>query len=321
VGESGNLPQGVAGQRKYLLSIILHYTCDLKISFHCSEIPDDDFGHLCNLVYSACAIEQANASARLEPCDLQTLLGDIVNGKRKKDCQHDLCEIQILRRIQNRNSARQTKTAVDQRDARRVAWLKWQTQSLHYDRWEEFCVEYGFARKSESDEEKADGNLFFYDPSRIIQADEFCFTLNGIDEAAGGRPSKAFSTDEVPESGQSSHKSGEKCTVLQAINFADEAFPPFVIFPSKVKGDQVKTNPKMIKGFKQVRGKYGLKEYHWHDARIAYSKSGSINKELFMDWMLQFLIYCYPDAKDVKGKRCCLKIDSGPGKLEIQFTI
>jgi hypothetical protein len=165
-------------------------------------------------MYTCCAIEQANTSSRLTRKDLISLVGDIINIKRKADGLIEICDIAFFRRIEHSNSRKQTRREVDQQEARRVLWLKYQTQVQHYDAWEKFVVEHGFGRWSETDEEKQEGNIVFFDRSRIVQADEYCFTLNGADEVAGGRPSIPFSTDEVPEAGEPNHKSSHKCTVL-----------------------------------------------------------------------------------------------------------
>jgi hypothetical protein len=185
---------------------------------------------------------------------------------------------------------------------------------MHFVGWEKFCVDHGFARVSITDKEKQEGRLVFFDPSRIIQADEYGFTLNGSDESAGGRPSHPFSADAIPESGQPTQKSSSKCTVMQAINFADEALPPFIIYPTKAAGPQIKLHAKSIQGFRQVRGRYGLQDYFYFDPLIAMSKNGSMTKELWMYWLVEYMAYLYPDVQDKPGLRLLIKVDSGPGK-------
>ena len=202
---------------------------------------------------------------------------------------------------------------VDQREARQVLWLKYATQTSHYEAFEKFCVEYGFARLSETDGEKQQGNLVFFDPSRIIQPDEFSFNFNGADERAGGRPSHPYSFDGVKETGQAIHKSSDKCTVLQAVTFGDEALPPFVIFPTKATIG-TKIYPKTVAGFKQVRGKYGLNDYFCHDAIIALSSNVPMTNILWSHWVTERLMDLYPDAQDTPGLRVLIKADSGPGE-------
>ena len=180
------------------------------------------------------------------------MVAHIINNKRKADGLVEISDIPFFSRIEKSKSRKQNRREVDQREARRVLWLKYQTQVQHYNAWEKFMVEHGFGRWSQTDEEKQEGNIVFLNPSQIVQADEYCFTLNGADEVAGGRPSLPFSTDEVPEAGEPNQKSGHKCTLLQAINFADEALPPFFIYPTKVTGEKAKVNPKTVAGFKQV---------------------------------------------------------------------
>jgi hypothetical protein len=281
-----------------------------------SNIPEEEFKLVCDLVYSCCALEQANTSARLPRKKIISLVGQIVNGKRQQNGMAKLDDTTFYRRVEKHNSSRQNKSnSVDKREARRVLWLKYESQKSHYENWEKSVIELGFARESETEEEREKGRLVFFDPSRIVQADEYSFTLNGNDEIAGGRPARLYSTDALPEAGQTAQKTSSKCTVMQAINFADEALPPFVIYPTKsTKNETVKLSVKTIAGFKQVRGKYGCNGYYHHDPIVAVSPHGSMNKKLWKIWLTEFIAYLYPDCKDVPGYRVLVKVDSGPGK-------
>ena len=160
-------------------------------------------------------------------------------------------------------------------------------------------------------------NIVFLDQSRILQADEFGFSLNGTDEKAGGRPAKFPLANNIGDAGEPALKSSEKCTVMQAVTFADEALPPFVIFPTAAKKDEnKKISAKRIATFHQVEGQYGNERRGYYDCSIALSQSGGMTKELFWSWLLEELCDLFPDMEDVPGKHILLKADSGPGKCD-----
>ena len=250
--------------------------------------------------------------------DFLKLLGQLANSKRDAIGKPPLCPIKFFDRVQKHLASKNVgKQQIDSREARHVAWLKYDSQKKHHENWEKFCVDKGFARKSTTPDEKREhGEIVFHDGqrARILQADEFSFTLNGSDEVAGGRPSPHFTFDSVPEAGQPTQKSNQKCTVLQTINFADEALPPFIIFPTSSKKEEAKINAKTLKHFKQVKGRYGLKEYNCYDSYVALSKNGSMTNQLWSSFVIEFIMDLYPDAADKPGKRVIIKADNGPGK-------
>jgi hypothetical protein len=92
----------------------------------------------------------------------------------------------------------------DERDAIRLKWTTAANQRRHYERWEEICVELGFARKPiDENEKKEKGHVVFFDgqESRIANFDEMKLALDGTDENAGGLPSATPITNMINESG------------------------------------------------------------------------------------------------------------------------
>jgi hypothetical protein len=289
-----------------------HTNC-FSISFS-SEIPDDVFKSICTLAYTCSAIEQANAEVRLKRVELVSLIGSIINSKRRSEGQPEINDTAFYERVEFENSTRQNLSSTDPREAWRILWMLYQTQERHYENWEKFCVEYGFARVAETEQEKIEhGNLVFFDTSRILQADEYAIIINGADERAGGRPSRAPTAEALPDSGEPFQKASDKCSVLQMVNFANEAFPPLIIYPSSAK-TTVKVNAKRIQGSQQVKGQYGLDRPHYFDPFIAMTDSGGMKGDLFKMYFTEALMYYYPDAADTPGKRVLVKTDSGPGK-------
>ena len=112
-----------------------------------SEIPDDDFKDLCALFWSVATIEQANSDPqRLNRIEEISLLGTIINAKRRAEGRSNLDEILMYERIQTANSTKQDVKNVDDRNVLRVRWLTYSNQRKNYLAWEKVSVEEGFAR-------------------------------------------------------------------------------------------------------------------------------------------------------------------------------
>jgi hypothetical protein len=281
-----------------------------------SLIPPEDYKDLRLLSYTFSAIEQVNATNRSTRTQLCSKIGAILNGKRSAEGLEDMDDYGLWRRIQKDNARLQNMSQTDLREVRRVQWMVHETQKKHFVNWETFCVEYGFAAPAELGVDKRKhGHIVFHDPSRIIQCDEYAFALNGSDEKSGGRPPMLPSATSIQhDPGQSTNKTSEKCSVLQAVNFADEAFPPFFIFPTKAKQENVKIDPRQVRSFQQVFGQYGLEQPVWWDSYVAKTSSGGMQGYIWNQFITENLTYYYPDARDVPGKRVLIKADSGPGE-------
>ncbi|KAL7481398.1 LOW QUALITY PROTEIN: hypothetical protein ACHAW6_007078 [Cyclotella cf. meneghiniana] len=52
---------------------------------------------------------------------------------------------------------------------------------------------------------------------------------------------------------------------------------------------------------------------------VAMSLKGGMDEREFMSYFLNSIMPLFPDAQDVPGKRVIMKVDSGPGRMEIGF--
>ena len=284
-----------------------------------STLPEADLKDLAMLCYSLSAIEQANCAAeRLDNQGLISLLGKIVNKKRKDENLAEIDEVHLYReRIQSINASKQTAGIADERDAIRVKWTTAANQKRHYQKWEQECVRLGFARLPRDEQEKAEkGHVVFYpdQESRIANFDEVHFSLDGTDEHAGGRPSATPSTDVINEAGKPAQKSSKTCTLMFGV-IGNEAMPPLAVFPSA--SDNV--NPLYAASFHEIKAQYGLSAPRHFLPAFATNLKGGVNNNIFRNWMITTVAPLWPDLADLAGKRVMLKADSGPGRLASEF--
>jgi hypothetical protein len=92
---------------------------------------------------------------------------------------------------------------------------------------------------------------------QVIQLDEMALNLDTSIQG-GGRPSHVPTTSAVPDSGESAPKGGKKVTVIHGINFAGEALPPYIQFPTDAKKvENYKMRPEALQNFPQICGCFG----------------------------------------------------------------
>ena len=70
---------------------------------------------------------------------------------------------------------------------------------------------------------------------------------------------------------------------------------------------------------KNVRGKFGHNEVKTFPCTIGLNEKGGMDKEEFEKYLFINIIPLYPDACDVPSKRVMIKIDSGPGRINIEL--
>ena len=278
------------------------------------EIGDDEFKDLCVAFFTLSSIEQANCAERLDRPQLTSLLGALLQDKHPEKN-----EVHLYEQILQSNSCIQDVASVDTRDAIRVSWLTYNNQLKHHQNFEDFCVEFGFARRPTSKkEENLHGHIVYHSnqPARICNIDEVNIPLDGSSTVEGGRPAMTMVDPSLPESGKQKQKSDKSCTVIFGCTGAHEALPPLFVFPSTAKlPENYRLRWTLLESFPQVEGQYGYSKRRHFDVGFAINQKGGTNEELFEKFVCEHVMSLYPDAQDVPGKRLLLQTDTGPGRL------
>ena len=292
-----------------------------------SRINDEDFNLICELVFTCQSIEQANCDPnRLNRPALRNAVAEIVNEKLLRCGDEELTAVTFFERIQKELSRECKLASPTYREALRAAWLTWRNQNQHYENWEYWVVELGFARWPNHEEEKAiEGNVIFLDGQkrRIIQFDEMGFSLDGSKNGKGGRPAAVLSNPTFMEPEQPVNKSAQKITCMYGINFANEAIPPLFVLTSSAEDPRVRG--RLVRNMKHIQGQFGYdpveegENLRSFPPAIAFSKEGSIDSSSLIYFIERHLCVLYPDAEDVPGKRVLMKADSGPGRFSEEF--
>ena len=283
------------------------------------DMETEEFNDICTAFLTLSAIEQVNCDAdRRNRTQLTSFLGSFITEKYPHRN-----EVKLYEKMMQANSRSQNVTVIDNREALRVKWLTYVNQKKHHENWEAYLIDYGFAREPVSEEERVQvGHVVFHDDqaARIVNFDEMSISLDGAQTSKGGRPSTTPTNLNLPESGQQTQKSDKTATIVFGVTGANEAIPPFFIFPTKAANkDNFKLKWEILKNLPQIQGQYGYSEPRAFDVGVGMNTKGGMNEEMFHKYVTHFLMALYPDARDVPGKRVTLKSDSGPGRLGIAY--
>lgn len=194
-------------------------------------------------------------------------------------------------------------------------------QLKNYERWEDTAVDLGMARHPFPGED-TNGEYIVWGTNqacRVINLDEMSLSTDPSDRPSG-RPSQLQSAMHIVDSGESGAKGGHKVTVVHGMNTADEALPPYIMFPTKSQdAANYKLKFQLLASFRQVPGKFGYSVLRYHDTGFGMNPKGGMNAAAFHKYVLEHVSILYPDATDFVGQRVLLKLDSGPGRFNVDM--
>ena len=66
-------------------------------------------------------------------------------------------------------------------------------------------------------------------------------------------------------------------------------------------------------------GKFGCDEVHACPVSFRHNKKRGMDEKEFAKYLLNFIVPLFPNAKDKPGHRVLLKVDSGPGRMNLKL--
>ena len=115
-------------------------------------------------------------------------------------------------------------------------------------------------------------------------------------------------------------KSSLTLTLITGSTAAGQVFPPHLQFQSKAKSaDTTRIDVNVAEHIQRVRGKFVCKEEKlWPIAFGTNEKGGMHNKE-FTKYKRGAIAPLFPDALDKPGCHVLLKVNSGPGRMNLEL--
>ena len=74
-----------------------------------------------------------------------------------------------------------------------------------------------------------------------------------------------------------------------------------------------------MKYYPNICGKFGCEEVRLWPVSFGMNTKRGMDDHEFEIYLLNAIFPLFPDAKDQKGKRVLLKVDIGPGRLNVQL--
>ena len=129
-----------------------------------------------------------------------------------------------------------------------------------------------------------------------------------------------FLAPDVPGGATSVNKSGYSCTLVCGSTAAGEPIPPH--FQLKTMA-QIKENQRIsidwILNCKNVVGRFGYDARREHPCTFGLNEKGGMTSEELHKYITTAILPLYPDLEDKPGKRILIKVDSGPGRRNVDM--
>jgi len=166
------------------------------------------------------------------------------------------------------------------------------------------------------------GEIVFFDDQlhRIVNLNETDGPLDESHRNHGGRPSMVFTNPYMSGGATSSNKSDYSSTIICGSNAAGEALPPH--FQLKSLAQQNNTQKISVDWFAHahnVVGKFGHEDERVLPTMFGLDKKGGMNSLELDKYIKKAILPFCPDVVDIPGKRVLLKVDSGPGRMNVDM--
>jgi len=181
---------------------------------------------LCSFV----AICQVNRDPEKKRKDLIAALELLLNGNGTSN------PTTLFKRVKKENAGLLELSKEHLIEMRRLLWTTPKNLNDWFDEWGLFCVEKGFATRSEHD-----GEVVFSEAQkrRIINIDETNLSLDGSDGGRGGRPASTITIKHCQRPGTAQNKAGLSSSLMCRSNAAGEAMPLHIMFSSKAEEENM----------------------------------------------------------------------------------
>jgi len=116
------------------------------------------------------------------------------------------------------------------------------------------------------------------------------------------------------------NKSGYSSTVICGSSAAGEAVPPHFQLKTLAQSDATKKiSVDWFVHAANVYGKFGFEEVRESPITYGMNERGGMNLVELDKYIKKGILPLYPDVADVPGKRALLKLDSGPGRMNLDM--
>ncbi|MGH7954904.1 MAG: hypothetical protein ACREOZ_02970, partial [Gloeomargaritales cyanobacterium] len=279
------------------------------------DFPIETYNNICVAVITYIALSQINGDPEKKANAMIGLLQNTL-GKVKNSCSSR----NLWRKVQKDYSDVFEISKEQAIELRRQLWTTFDNLNDWFDAWEKHCVQLGFASEKHPYDDEFEGGVYFPEEQkkRIINMDETSLSLDGSDGLRGGRPAYSITVRGQSRPGTPTNKSSVSSTLMCGSNAAGEPLPLNICFSSDAQEEenyQVKAS--WIQGLPQVSVRFGHVYPITCSATVTVNTKGGTDSRVLKQLLIQYIEKLFPDASDTFGNRVLIKIDGGPGRLDL----
>jgi hypothetical protein len=281
-------------------------------------------GHFPKPVYSALMgaystylkLEQAHSKKQSGTKQMSKLVNATVNSAGFEKTRDDL-----TRKLQ-RDTADQFEVGkANITEARRVQWTTAYNLNIWFSTFKELLIHLEFAREKLAGEDVL-GELFFEPDQlrRIINIDETDGSIDDTTGQRGGRPPITFVAPDVSGGATAVNKSGYSSTIICGSNAAGEPVPPHFQLKTLAKTEErEKMSIDWFAGTKNIVAQFGYPARQTFSCTFGMNEKAGMNDIELDKYVSNSILPLFPDLADCPGKRVILKVDSGPGRTNLEM--
>ena len=161
------------------------------------------------------------------------------------------------------------------------------------------------------------------DQLRLIGTfDETCLNLDGSSTNCRGCPEAFIYDPRFPVVRKGTCKLSLTSTLITGSTAIGEAFPPHIQYMTKAKTPEtMRLDVDVAEHVPQVPGKFGCAEERTRPVSFGQNEKGGMDEEEFAKYLFNSIVPLFPHAKDKPGHRVLLKVDSGPGWMNLNLLV
>jgi hypothetical protein len=123
-----------------------------------------------------------------------------------------------------------------------------------------------------------------------------------------------------PQLGRATTKSALTTTMITGSNAAGDPIPPHLQYQTKAKStEQMKLHYDMAEHMPRVRGQFGCDGVRSWPVTFGSNEKGGMDEEEFEKYVMNAIVPLYPNARNRPGHHVMLKVDSGPGRMNLNL--
>jgi hypothetical protein len=206
-------------------------------------------------------------------------------------------------------------------EQRRLLWTTSYNLDMWYTTWKKTLIDLGFAREKLASDD-TEGEVVFHPGQldRIVNFDETDGSIDDTTGKRGGRPGLTFYSREVTGGATAANKSSTSATIIFGSSAAGEPLPPhFQLKTTAQTAEAQRMSTAWFRNTHSILVKFGFDSKQERPCTFGMNEKAGMNSEELNKYIANSIIPLYPDLEDRPGKRLLLKVDSGPGRNNLEM--